>query len=175
MQNSVGSFESCATFFFPLLQTYFNTFYITTYASIHLCFSERASTLTTFVQSLGSYESLKKQFDWLIDGEVAHLVHDNLRRELKNMELFLRLGIFPKTLYFVQKCVRLECLIIFFTSSVFLVLDLELFVLDPDPGKNGKKSDKKGFFLLLLFYRKRENTVECSTKSERSRLILLYD
>ena len=62
----------------------------------------------------------------------------------------------------------------FFTSSVFLVLDLELFVLDPDPGKNGKNQIKKDF-LLLLFYRKRENTVECSTKSERSRLILLFD
>ena len=46
--------------------------------------------MKTFARVLGNYESLKKQFDWLIDGEVAHLVHDNLRPELKNIELFLR-------------------------------------------------------------------------------------
>ena len=154
MQNSVGSFESCATFFFPLLQTYFNTFYITTYASIHLCFSERASTLTTFVQSLGSYESLKKQFDWLIDGEVAHLVHDNLRRELKNMELFLRLGIFPKTLYFVQKCVRLECfkILLLVLFSWFWIWNYLFWIRTQ--AKMEKNQIKKNFFYCFYFTEK---------------------
>ena len=57
---------------------------------IFLFFSDRTVPMKTFARVLGNYESLKKQFDWLIDGEVAHLVHDNLRPELKNIELFLR-------------------------------------------------------------------------------------
>jgi hypothetical protein len=39
---------------------------------------------------MGSYELLKKQFDWLVDGEVAFLVHQHLRPELNKLEAFLR-------------------------------------------------------------------------------------
>jgi hypothetical protein len=46
--------------------------------------------MQSFASVMGSYETLKKQFDWLIDAEVAHLVHENLRPELDKMELYLR-------------------------------------------------------------------------------------
>ncbi len=48
------------------------------------------TTLKECVPLLCSYETLKKQFDWLIDGEVAHLIEANLRPELRTMETFLR-------------------------------------------------------------------------------------
>jgi hypothetical protein len=48
------------------------------------------TTLKEAVPEIGSYSLLKAQFDWLIDGQVSHLVQYNLGRELKNMEMFLR-------------------------------------------------------------------------------------
>jgi hypothetical protein len=53
-------------------------------------FRTSASTLKTAVPVLGSYKTLKSQFDWLFDGEVSHLIFQNLGPELKNLELFLR-------------------------------------------------------------------------------------
>jgi hypothetical protein len=53
-------------------------------------YSDRTLPLSTFVSAIGSYETLKKQFDWLVDGEVAHLIHKNLRPELTKLEMFLR-------------------------------------------------------------------------------------
>lgn len=56
----------------------------------HLFYRERPGSLADFADIIGTYESLKKQFDWIIDGEVAHLVHENLRLELEKLEHFLR-------------------------------------------------------------------------------------
>jgi hypothetical protein len=43
------------------------------------------------VPALADYKTLKSQFDWLFDGEVSHLIFQNLGREVENLELFLRL------------------------------------------------------------------------------------
>jgi hypothetical protein len=55
-----------------------------------ILFSDRTLPLSTFAAVIGSYESMKQQFDWLVDGEVAHLIHQNLRPELNKLEMFLR-------------------------------------------------------------------------------------
>lgn len=48
------------------------------------------SPLKDSVPIIGSYSTLKAHFDWLVDGEVSHLVQRNLGVELKNLEMFLR-------------------------------------------------------------------------------------
>jgi hypothetical protein len=53
-------------------------------------FRTSITSLKASVPMLTNYTALKRQFDWLIDGEVTPAVSENLRPELKNMELFLR-------------------------------------------------------------------------------------
>jgi hypothetical protein len=42
------------------------------------------------VPLLATYESLKSQFDWLTDGGISRIVEENLGRQLKQLEMFLR-------------------------------------------------------------------------------------
>jgi hypothetical protein len=58
--------------------------------------------LKTCVPVLTSYQALKSQFDWLTDGSISHLVEENLPRELKHLEMYLRLGCFKSCRKFVM-------------------------------------------------------------------------
>ncbi len=53
-------------------------------------FRTATEKLIDVVPQLGSYAVLKQHFEWLIDGQVYHLVEKNLGNEIQNMELFLR-------------------------------------------------------------------------------------
>jgi hypothetical protein len=53
-------------------------------------FRTSTTTLKDAVPILGSYQTLKAQFDWLFDGSITHLIHENLGPEMQNLELFLR-------------------------------------------------------------------------------------
>jgi hypothetical protein len=44
----------------------------------------------TACPELTSFELMKKQFDWLIGGEVFHLIQENLGLELAYLEYYLR-------------------------------------------------------------------------------------
>jgi hypothetical protein len=48
------------------------------------------TTLRDCVPVLGNFKALKAQFDWIVDGEVSHLVKKNLGSELRNLEMYLR-------------------------------------------------------------------------------------
>jgi hypothetical protein len=53
-------------------------------------FSDRTGPLTAFASTIGNCELLKNQFEWLVEREVNHLIHQNLRLELTKLEMFLR-------------------------------------------------------------------------------------
>ena len=53
-------------------------------------FSICTTSLKTGVPALTTYEALRSQFNWLVDGEVSHLIEQNLVPELENMEMYLR-------------------------------------------------------------------------------------
>jgi hypothetical protein len=53
-------------------------------------FRKCTTSLKSCVPTLASYDALKDQFNWLIDGEITHLVEENLLPEIANMELYLR-------------------------------------------------------------------------------------
>lgn len=48
------------------------------------------TSLVSCVPILASAGALRSQFNWLIGGDVSHIVHQNLEQELKNLELYLR-------------------------------------------------------------------------------------
>jgi hypothetical protein len=39
---------------------------------------------------LANYDHLKAHFDWLFDGNISQIVNNNLGKEIKHMEMFLR-------------------------------------------------------------------------------------
>ncbi len=48
------------------------------------------TSLKECVPVLTSYSALKSQFDWVTDGAISHLVDENLPRELRHLEMYIR-------------------------------------------------------------------------------------
>jgi len=48
------------------------------------------TTLARCVPILSSAGALQSQFNWLIGGDISHLVEENLEQEIRNLELYLR-------------------------------------------------------------------------------------
>jgi hypothetical protein len=48
------------------------------------------NTLKETAPQLANYDHLKAHFDWLFDGDISQIVNNNLGKEIKHMEMFLR-------------------------------------------------------------------------------------
>lgn len=48
-----------------------------------------AAQLATVAPHLKNFEQLEKHFEWLVDGNISHLINKNLSKELRYLEMYL--------------------------------------------------------------------------------------